>query len=242
MFKETVSLLRRMVTRQPQGEAGVQDLVEERRVRVRYPSGALTKFQPVNGVEHPPLSARVRNVSRGGINLLVPERLEPGSMLSIDLPSPDGDTPCTVLACIVHVSAQPDGEWAVGCTFSQELSDAELRVFGGQRRKPSAPDDQRNWVRFPCRVKAACQVVTETPEPPWPAEVLDLSPSGIGLRVERPIETGALLNLDLHDADGRIATSMLACVVHVTGPENGQLSLGCNFIRELSEQELEALL
>jgi hypothetical protein len=35
---------------------------------------------------------------------------------------------------------------------------------------------------------------------------------------------------------------MLACVVHATEPEAGRRSLGCNFIRELSDEELQALL
>jgi hypothetical protein len=243
MFKETVSMLRRMVAGHPREDADGVAVAEERRVRVRYPSGAQTSLVLVNGTEHPRLSGRVRNISRGGINLLVPEGFEPGSMLGIDLPSPDGHSSYTVLACVVHATARPGGEWAVGCTFAQELTDAELRAFGGQRQKPSAPDDQRTWVRFPCRVRAACQVVADPPEAPWPAEVLDLSPSGIGLRVERPVEPGTLLNVDLHDAAGRLTTSMLACVVHVTDPDGeGGRALGCNFIRELSEQEIQALL
>jgi hypothetical protein len=242
MFKQTVSMLRRMVTGHPHSEDGAQAVAEERRVRVRYPSSAQTTLLLVNGTEHPRLSGRVRNISRGGINLVVPQSFEPGSMLGIDLPSPDGHSSYTVLACVVHVTPQPAGEWGVGCTFSQELTDAELGAFGGQRQKPSAPDDQRTWVRFPCRVKAACQVVSDPPEAPWPVDVLDLSPSGIGLSVERPIDPGTLLNVDLQDGAGRITTSMLACVVHVTDREDGGRVLGCNFIRELSEQELNALL
>lgn len=152
------------------GQVGADD----RRVRVRYPSGAQTTFQPLNGVVQPRHPARVRNISRSGINLIVPRGFEPGGMLSIDLPDPDGKSSYTVLACVVHASALPDGQWSVGCTFSQELTDAELRAFGGQRQKPDAPDDQRTWVRFACRVRARCQVVKATPEPAWPVEVLDI--------------------------------------------------------------------
>jgi hypothetical protein len=242
MFKQTVSMLRRMVTGTPQAAEGGLAVAEERRVRVRYPSSAEATLALVNGTEHPRLSGRVRNVSRGGINLVVPHHFEPGTMLGIDLPAPDGGPCSTVLACVIHASEAPGGEWALGCTFSQELTDAELWAFGGQRQKPSAPDDQRTWVRFPCRVRAACQVVADPPEAAWPAEVLDISPSGIGLGVGRPIEPGTLLNLDLQDPAGRITTSMLACVVHVTDREGGGRALGCNFIRELSEQELQALL
>ena len=242
MFERTVSLLRRMMAGQARPGDQAQALAEERRVRVRHPSEAQTTLQPVNGREPVRLSARVRNISRGGINLLVPRECQPGDMLGVDLPSPEGDSSYTVLACVIHATPGPDGDWVVGCTFAQELSDAELRAFGGQRRKSPAPEDQRTWVRFPCRVKATCQVVAAAPEVPWPAEVRNISPSGIRLRVERPVETGTLLSLDLQDTTGRVTTTMLACVVHVAEPQDGRRSLGCNFIRELSDEDLRALL
>jgi hypothetical protein len=74
----------------------------------------------------------------------------------------------------------------------------------------------------------------------WSAEVLDISPNGMGLLVNRPVEVGTLLNIDLEGGTGRGITTILACVVHVT-PRDGQYSLGCNFIRELSEEELKVL-
>ena len=242
MFERTVSMLRRMMAGPaPRGDRA-QALAEERRVGVRYPCAVRTTLQPVNGAEPVRLSGRVCNISRGGISLVVARAFEPGDMLGVDLPSPDSDATYTVLACVIHATPEPGGDWVVGCTFAQELSDAELRAFGGQRRKSPAPEDQRAWVRFPCRVKAACQLVSGVPEPPWPVEVLNISPSGIGLRVERPVETGALLSLDLQDVTGRVTTSMLACVVHVEEPRDGRRALGCNFIRELTDEELQALL
>lgn len=242
MFKETVSKLRRMMTGERPAAEGAPDPGEERRVRVRYPSSAQTTLQARNGVPQPRQTARVRNISRSGISLVVGRSFEPGNMLSVDLPAPDGQSTNTVLACVIHAAPQGEGEWAVGCTFALELTDGELQAFGGQRQKPSAPDDQRSWVRFPCRVKATCQVVRDVPEAPWPVEVLNISPSGIGLRVGRAIDNGTLINLDLQDPAGQITTSMLACVVHVTDLGGGRRSLGCNFIRELSEEELQALL
>jgi hypothetical protein len=242
MFERTVSILRRMMAGQARVATEDRGQDEERRVGVRYPCAVPTTLQPVNGAEPVRLSGPVRNVSRGGINLVVPRAFEPGDMLEVDLPSPDGDSSYTVLACVIHAAAQPDGDWAVGCAFAQELSEAELRAFGGRRRKSPAPEDQRTWVRFPCRVKATCQVVSGPAGPPCLVEVVDISPTGIGLRVERDLEPGTLLSLDLQDATGRVATTMLACVVHATEPEAGRHSLGCNFIRELSGEELQALL
>jgi hypothetical protein len=36
--------------------------------------------------------------------------------------------------------------------------------------------------------------------------------------------------------------SILACIVHTTVRAGGELAAGCNFIRELGEEELNALL
>ena len=56
------------------------------------------------------------------------------------------------------------------------------------------------------------------------------------------LEAGALVNVDLLDKTGRIVRTMLACVVHTSKRADGAYAVVCNFIRELSEQDLQALL
>src|SRR5436309_3363082 len=99
--------------------------------------------------------------------------------------------PSTVLACVVHCTLETGGEWSVGCTFSRELSDADLAEFGARRPKPPTPGDARSWVRFSCSVQAVCDSVPSNGRAPESVEVLNLSPSGVGLVVPRPIETGS---------------------------------------------------
>jgi len=48
--------------------------------------------------------------------------------------------------------------------------------------------------------------------------------------------------VQLHDVDGKVARTMLACVVHVTTQTSGPWALGCNFIRQLTEEELKSLI
>jgi hypothetical protein len=145
-----------------------------------------------------------------------------------------------VLAYIMHATPQADGRWMVGCTFSAELTDDELHGFGARREKP-AEDDQRSWVRFPCPVQASYQVVREVECPAHPAQVADISPSGLGLLVGKPVEVGTLLSVDLHGPGERGTLTILASVIRVTSRADEWL-LGCSFIRELSEEELQALL
>jgi hypothetical protein len=233
MFERTVSMLKRLVS------GGT--LEEERRVRVRYPANLETTLEPVKGVESVRLSGRVRNISATGVNLVVPRCFEPGSMLSVELPSADGQPSNSILACVVHASRLGEGEWALGCTFSRDVGDDVLGEFGALRQKPATAEDSRTWMRFPCEVKALCQVVADPEAEPWPVQVMNLSPTGIGLLVGRAIDTGTLLSLELQGPTEQEAHTILACVVHVTVQPDGQWALGCNFIRELSEAELLAL-
>jgi hypothetical protein len=130
MVKRILSFLRQLVggkgmapEPRPAGET------EERRIRVRYPSNVHVHFQAVNGSLGARLTARVRNISLGGVSLIVGHRFTPGDLLSIELPQADGRPGATVLACVVHVTPQPSGEWALGCNFIRELSDDELKAL-----------------------------------------------------------------------------------------------------------------
>jgi hypothetical protein len=243
MFQSALSFLRRLVGgKAASSRPAVEQESEERRVRVRYQSNVQVQFQPLNGSTGPSLSARVRNISLGGVSLLVSRRFQPGDLLSVELPGIDGQAGSTVLACVVHATAHNPAEWALGCTFAHELSDHDLQPFGAKREKPAQSDDARGWVRFPCSVTAVCHNTSAPREKPWPVEVLNISSSGIGLLVSRTVETGTLLNLELHRGHEAAGHTILACVVHVTPREHGQLGVGCNFIRELSDAELKSLL
>jgi hypothetical protein len=219
-----------------QTEAGT--LQADRRVWVRYPADLEASIQAPGPAEQGRWSALVRDISRWGINLLVQHPFKPGDMLSVELPAADGEAVNRVLACIVRVNREGE-EWALGCNFSQELGEEELKGFGAKKQK-YPPGDRRTWKRFPGQVKATYQVVGYEETAICQGEVLNISASGIGLLVGQPIELGSLLNLELWQANGASARTILACVVRAS-EEGGRWALGCNFIRELSEDDLEAL-
>jgi hypothetical protein len=214
---------------------------DERRIWVRFPSQVETTLQPAQDGRSERLPATIRDISRGGIRLVVETEFEPGALVSVELPGPGGDASYAVLAYVVHASQTDDGAWTLGCTFARELSDEDLEAFGGRRKKPTAPDD-RSWVRFPCHVQSSYHIVAEPDGRLRPAQVLNISASGIGLLVEQAVETGALLSLELWNATGDAFQAILACVVHATPQGEGHWALGCNFIRELTVAELQALL
>ena len=212
----------------------------DRRVWVRHPSTLETVLQPASNGDESRFSARVRNVSLGGISLLVNRAFAVGELLSVELPMVGGQSPGQVLTYVVHASAQPGGEWALGCTFARELSDDNLQALGAKRLK-AAPADQRGWTRFPCGLKASFYLQADPEQKRCPVTVLNISASGIGMLADRAITTGTLLTVEMQGSTGQPPLSMLACVVHVNAQE-GQWALGCNFIRELTGKDLQALL
>jgi hypothetical protein len=237
MFQSLLSFCRRLFGGASQATAQAPE--DERRVWVRFPSSAQTVVQPVHNGIPTQLSARVRNVSRGGINLTVNKTFNPGELIAIELPGASPERTSSVLACVVHVNPVDSEQWSLGCTFSTVLEDDDLAEFGARRERPAKPEN-RAWKRFNCKVKASCQSVDDPEKKTWPAEVVNISAGGIGLQVAHNVEMGTLLNLQLEGASGQTRT-LLACVVHVIA-SNSERILGCNFIHELSEDDLKALL
>ena len=187
------------------------------------------------------LSARIRDISRGGIQLIVNHAFEPGDLLTVEIPRSDDKAGHSLLACIVRVAPLHKDEWCLGCVFSRELSAEDLADFGATKKKPHS-SDQRQWMRFPCNLQARFSCVGPANPPSISAQVLNISASGIGLLVKEPMVTGTLVNLQLQSGTGKESRFILGCVVHVTTQAEGEWALGCNFIRELSEEDLQALL
>jgi c-di-GMP-binding flagellar brake protein YcgR len=243
MFERTRSIWKRLVHSGTRLHAsrGTALAEEDRRVCVRYPVDLPTTLQPSAGAKSTTLPARIRDLSLGGVNLEVERSFAPGALLSVELPGADEQSTIQVLACVVHARELDNGKWSLGCTFSRELSAEDLAAFGAARQEAAEPD-QRNWQRFPCQVKATYQLVGSDSSAPLLAEVLDISPSGVGLLVRDYVDNGTLLSVELKAARSGAQRTMLACVVHVSARSPNHWALGCNFIRSLSEDDLRALL
>jgi hypothetical protein len=214
---------------------------EERRVWVRYSCNVEASCLLAGDKEPVRLSARVQDISHGGIQLVMGQEFQVGGMLSIDLPGLSEFEPVTVLAYVVRVTRIGDEEWSLGCSFALELSDDDLRPFGARRRRASR-DDQRLWERFPCPVTATVQSVSAGDAESWPAEVTDISPTGVGLLVTQSMTVGKLLSVTLRGKDASRTLIMLASVVRSSKKSADKWSLGCTFIRELAEVEIQGLL
>jgi c-di-GMP-binding flagellar brake protein YcgR len=235
MFTSTIARWKKLVGwRQTQ-----EPLKEDRRVWSRHSCTIEATYQVAGGTATEHLRATVRDVSRGGIGLLTDRRLEPGGLLSLQLPTDPGEPMSTVLACVVRCKEGPTGEWFLGCTFAAELGDCDLQLFGA-RDKAKHPE-QRGQSRFPCRARASFRLVKPADAPAVPAKILNLSVGGVALCVADPPALGELVNVELRAGEDFLFNT-LACVVRLTIPADGQQPvLGCNFISELAEAQLKAL-
>jgi hypothetical protein len=242
MFQSTFSFWRRIVGRdEPTLESGQATVThDDRRLWVRYATNLVGNLQLPDRREGDKILAQVRDLSLGGASLLVNRQIAEGEMVTLELPT-ECDDVHTVLACVVRAEPTKDGNWALGCVFSAELTNEDLGIFGA-RKMQADEGDPRTWVRFPINVKASCRRVGDVQDTSYAAQVLNISASGIGLAVNPLLQAGSLLNIDLMDKNDRMMRTILACVVHTTQRSSGDFAVGCNFIRELTEDELHSLL
>src|SRR5262249_29784442 len=154
-----------------------------------------TTCRPAEAGNAASIPTRVRNISRGGVRLLVQHPLDSGTLLSIDFPAIEDCPAYTMLATVLHVTQLGDSEWAAGCAFACELSPDDVHTFVTQRR-PGQPD-LRAHPRLPYVTTTEYRVVSETELGPEQARILDISPIGIGLVLPRALEVGTLLSLKL---------------------------------------------
>jgi hypothetical protein len=214
----------------------------DRRVWVRYFCDLESTCHSGRGPDELSWSARVRDISRGGLNLQLNRSFEQGSVLSVDLPLGADLSPRTLQVKVVHAQNQGPGKWSLGCAFEKPLDEGDLLAF--QVKKPVVPsDDKRAWIRFSCDgERPAHATVLINPHHKIQARVLNISPGGIGLATQRHYDPGTSLKLELIDASGRTSRPIQAHVVHSTSSGAEDWTIGCSFDTPLTEEDVASLL
>jgi len=172
---------------------------------------------------------------------LLPEKIPAGKFLDIDLENQSGNWSGALRARVIHAEKVGDGNWLVGCAFILELDDAELRFFHAEKIKPVV-DDGRRWVRFPCDIETVCYTCETVPGERLRAQIINVSAGGLGLMIPCEFPQGTLFRLELPTAKSQPARLLLLRVVHCVEQENRGWFLGCEFARQLGDEELHALL
>lgn len=101
--------------------------VEDRRAQVRYPCELDGSCSPITADRATLWTGKIRDISRGGIGVVLSRRFELGTLLNIEIQEPDGTSSGTVLARVVHVTPHSSGGWVIGCCFTNELDEDEVK-------------------------------------------------------------------------------------------------------------------
>jgi PilZ domain len=102
---------------------------KERRSWDRLPVQIQVFCQNVQGEDELCWSARVKDISRGGIGLLSPHKFEPSTIIRIGKAHGFEESSRLVQATVVRAERSPGEKWTLGCALTRELSEAELLAW-----------------------------------------------------------------------------------------------------------------
>jgi hypothetical protein len=102
----------------------------------------------------------------------------------------------------------------------------------------------RVYERHSCGVAFRCQpaAMLGKDDRKWSGTIADASIGGVGLILERRFEKGTGLAIELPGHDKNDSDVVLAKVMHVSRRSDNTWMMGCQFLSELSEDELQRLL
>lgn len=212
----------------------------ERQVRVRLHNvrDVLLPPGPQDSRRH---QARINDLSLGGLVLSLEHKFEAGTPLEIEVTATGGDATVPLLARVMQCSNPAEGRYVISCCFMEEMSPEELQVLGADRARPE-DNDGRAWVRFPTQVESFFHPVVAAEHAPRRARIENISAGGVAMHSDREFEHGTLLHLEFRGPGRQPLPSRNARVVHATSKAKDDWLLGCTFVRELSDADLQALM
>jgi hypothetical protein len=103
----------------------------DRRASVRYPCdpdsfSADNSCRPVTAPKKESWSAVVRDVSTGGIGIVINRRFEPGTLLTVDLEDAERTARRSLLVRVMRITQENSSAWMHGCAFTHKMSESEL--------------------------------------------------------------------------------------------------------------------
>jgi hypothetical protein len=124
----------------PRALAAGPDPAEDRRAYRRYPADLQVSCRALGAARADSWPARLRDISTGGIGLVLERRFEAGTLLAVDLANTPSGSARTLLSRVMHVRALPEREWLLGLALLREMGEDELRAWGAEVARPEPPD------------------------------------------------------------------------------------------------------
>jgi hypothetical protein len=101
--------------------------------------------------------------------------------------------------------------------------------------------ERRSVDRHVCSLEATSHPVEGGETLSWGAMVNDISASGVGITLCYPFRPGTYLAVELQSQEGMVRTLMVR-VVNVHDQPDGQWRLGCEFIKPLTQSDMDLFL
>ncbi len=100
----------------------------DRRASVRHVCDHEALSRPLELPDAISWGAKIQDISRGGLRLLLCFPFKPGAFLAVDVHLGQAGSR-TLLVRVVRAADQADGTWLVGCEFAAPLSEQELTAL-----------------------------------------------------------------------------------------------------------------
>ena len=189
-------------------------------------------------VEEGPRDVTVRAVSATNILCQVEQPFSAGMNLSIDLPG----LPRPSLVRVTQVRPRTGTgrpTWELTGAFVKALSPVELQRV--QARATPAPR-RRTQVRQ-AGFRTRCRTIRVLQDGPWLITVQNVSQRGLGFVAFQEIQPGTFLKVEVPGVNRKHLKPRLLKVTHARHiPEEQEWFLGGVFLKELTEEEVRALL
>lgn len=101
----------------------------ERRTRDRFPCVEPGTLSAMASLGTHLLKAPVHNISMGGIGMVLDCRVDPGTLLAVELLNRAEQFWHLKLLRVVHATQTDDDRWLVGSSFLRSFTDAEFRAL-----------------------------------------------------------------------------------------------------------------
>jgi hypothetical protein len=104
-----------------------------------------------------------------------------------------------------------------------------------------APDDQREWIRYPCALDAICRIVVGPMVEYWALRLQNISEAGITLVSDRALTIGNVVAVELQRPERGFRCRRRMQIIYQFKDPEGDFILGGAFIKPLGGAEVDAL-
>jgi hypothetical protein len=102
--------------------------------------------------------------------------------------------------------------------------------------------ERRTSLRQLCGRHTLCRLISLLQRPTIPTVIRDISTTGVGLVMEKPLPLGTFVALDVARLDAQERRAIAARVVRYRRQEKGGWLIGCVMLQPLTAQQVEDML